>query len=140
MAGTKLGALNAKKTNLERHGDDFFKRIGSIGGSARVSTKGFGANPERARLAGIKGGSRSRRGKASETLAPRQSTRLWYFTFGFGQVHEGCYTTIRGSEDEARAEMFRRYGNKWANQYSASEWFNAKGEPQAKEYNLREIN
>lgn len=140
MAGTKLGALNAKKTNLERHGEDFFKRIGSRGGSVTGTKKGFASNPERARLAGIKGGSRSRRGKASEIVAPRQSTKTWYFTFGFGQVHEGCYTIIRGTEGEAREEMFRRYGNNWANQYSASEWFNAKGESQATEYNLKEIN
>lgn len=139
MAGTKLGALKAKNTNLERHGNDFFKEIGSRGGKVTGVKKGFACNPERARLAGIKGGSRSRRGKASETLALRQSTKLWYFTFGFGQRNEGCYTILRGTEEETRAEMFRRYGNKWANQYSSKEWFDSRGVSQATEYNLREI-
>ncbi len=69
MAGTKAGAERAKKTNLERHGDDFFKTIGSRGGKVRGVKKGFAANPERARLAGIKGGSRSRRGKVKSEYA-----------------------------------------------------------------------
>jgi len=34
MAGTKIGGLKAAATNKEKHGPDFFARIGKIGGSA----------------------------------------------------------------------------------------------------------
>lgn len=63
MAGTTKGAAKAKKTNLERHGAMFFSNIGAIGGKKTGVKKGFAANPERARLAGKKGGAVSRRGK-----------------------------------------------------------------------------
>lgn len=64
MAGTVEGAKRAKKTNLERHGADFFASIGSKGGkNGKGTKKGFAANPERARQAGKIGGARSRRGK-----------------------------------------------------------------------------
>jgi general stress protein YciG len=53
----------AKKTNLERHGSEFFANIGRNGGMVKGVKKGFAANPERARLAGQKGGAKSRRGK-----------------------------------------------------------------------------
>ena len=63
MSGTKAGGLKASATNKRLHGDDFYKRIGQIGD--RKSHKGgFGANPELARIAGVKGGCISRRGKA----------------------------------------------------------------------------
>lgn len=37
--------------------------------------------------------------------------RDWIFTFGCGQEHAGHYVKIHGTYDEARAEMFRRYGD-----------------------------
>lgn len=40
MSGTKQGGLKAAKSNMDRHGADFYKRIGAIGGSVR-GTKGF---------------------------------------------------------------------------------------------------
>lgn len=63
MAGTKAGAKKAKKTNIERHGVDFFAKIGQSGGKVKGVKKGFAANPERARAAGQVGGAKSRRGK-----------------------------------------------------------------------------
>lgn len=63
MAGTKAGGLKAAATNIERHGKDFYKRIGRKGGKAS-NNGGFAANPELARIAGRKGGRISRRGKA----------------------------------------------------------------------------
>lgn len=60
MAGTHIGGQKARKTNLERHGKDFYKRIGAIGGR-NGHTGGFAANPELARIAGAKGGKISRR-------------------------------------------------------------------------------
>ena len=65
MAGTKEGGKKAVKTNKERHGEDFYARIGSIGGKKADHSKGgFAANPDLARIAGKKGGSKSRRGKS----------------------------------------------------------------------------
>lgn len=63
MPGTKAGGLKAKETNLQRHGDDFYKRIGSKGGQ-NGHTGGFAANRELAKTAGAKGGAMSRRGLA----------------------------------------------------------------------------
>ena len=41
----------------------------------------------------------------------------WYFTFGFGHQYPNCYTVIHGTMGEAREEMVRRHGDKWAFQY-----------------------
>lgn len=70
MSGTKAGGMKAAKTNLERHGDDFYKRIGHIGGK-NGHTGGFAANPALARVAGAKGGRISRRGPAKNNLFRR---------------------------------------------------------------------
>lgn len=72
MAGTKVGGLNAAKTNkhkyddeyMEKYGMGFYAYIGSIGGR-NGNTGGFAKNRELARIAGAKGGRKSRRGKAT---------------------------------------------------------------------------
>ncbi|HET7630476.1 MAG TPA: hypothetical protein VFK03_03820 [Candidatus Saccharimonadales bacterium] len=63
MAGTKAGGVKAAQTNKNRHGSDFYAKIGARGGQ-RGTTGGFAANRELARLAGAKGGRISRRRKA----------------------------------------------------------------------------
>lgn len=63
MAGTKAGGLKAAATNKERHGDDFYSRIGRIGGQ-KGTTGGFWADRELAKRAGAKGGRNSKRGPA----------------------------------------------------------------------------
>lgn len=50
------------------------------------------------------------------------TNETWVFTFGLGQKHAGHFVRICGSFDEARAEMFARYGREWAFQYSEQEW------------------
>lgn len=65
MAGTKAGGKKAAATNIAKHGADFYKRIGAIGGRLG-RTGGFAANPELARIAVVKGGRISRRGKATK--------------------------------------------------------------------------
>lgn len=50
------------KTMRERHGKDFYSKIGSIGGK-KSTTGGFFANRELARIAGSKGGKISKRRK-----------------------------------------------------------------------------
>ena len=65
MAGTKEGGLKASKTNLEKHGKDFYRNIGRKGGK-KTGKKGFALNPELAKIAGRKGGLISKRGKAKK--------------------------------------------------------------------------
>lgn len=62
MSGTRAGGLKAAQTNKDRHGKNFYQKIGSVGGK-RSNTGGFAANPELARIAGRKGGKISRRRK-----------------------------------------------------------------------------
>lgn len=64
MAGTKAGAKKAALTNKARHGADFYARIGRKGGQ-KGTTGGFFANRDLARIAGAKGGKKSRRGPAN---------------------------------------------------------------------------
>lgn len=65
MAGTYAGGRAAAATNKAKHGDDFYRKIGAIGGK-RGKTGGFYANRELARLAGAKGGRISKRRKRTE--------------------------------------------------------------------------
>ena len=62
MAGTILGGKRAAETNKRVHGEDFYARIGALGGK-KGTTGGFFANRELARIAGAKGGRKSRRTK-----------------------------------------------------------------------------
>lgn len=44
------------------------------------------------------------------------------FTFGFGHSHPHGFVRIaRATEPECREEMFRRYGNQWAFEYTEAE-------------------
>ena len=74
MAGTKAGGRKARKTNYEKYGDDFYKRIGARGGklghtggfaSTEIGEDGL-TGPQRAKLAGARGGKASHRGKAKK--------------------------------------------------------------------------
>lgn len=60
MAGTRAGGFKAAATNRARFGEDFYSRIGRIGGR-NGHAGGFAANRELAKIAGKKGGLRSRR-------------------------------------------------------------------------------
>lgn len=55
MSGTKAGGLKCAATNKLKHGEDFYKRIGSKGGKVKNPNKGFGSSHERAVAAGRKG-------------------------------------------------------------------------------------
>ena len=73
MAGTKLGGRKAAATNKEKHGEDFYKRIGTLGGSkSHRETRPFTVNPELARAAGAKGGKMSRRGSSKQPHKKKQ--------------------------------------------------------------------
>ena len=69
MSGTKAGGIKARETNYKEHGADFYKRIGRIGGR-NGHTGGFAANHELARIAGAKGGAKSKRGPAKNKKKP----------------------------------------------------------------------
>lgn len=72
MAGTSEGGLRAAKTNYQKHGSDFYKRIGAMGGrnghtggfaSEKVGKDGL-TGRQRASLVGKDGGLNSKRGPA----------------------------------------------------------------------------
>ena len=72
MSGTVKGGKKASITNKQKHGEDFYKRIGRKGGkkscnggfaSSKVGLDGL-TGLERAKLAGRIGGLRSKRGKS----------------------------------------------------------------------------
>ena len=69
MCGTKTGGKKTAETNKLKHGEDFYKRIGSKGGK-KSTTGGFFANRELAVIAGRKGGKISRRGKQKAPKKP----------------------------------------------------------------------
>lgn len=65
MPGTLAGGKAAAATNKAKYGDEFYKKIGAIGGK-KGRTGGFYANRELARIAGTKGGKNSRRRKIND--------------------------------------------------------------------------
>lgn len=67
MAGTKAGGIKCAETNKIKHGKDFYKRIGALGGKAS-RTGGFASSHELAVEAGRKGGTISRRGPSKTML------------------------------------------------------------------------
>ncbi len=70
MPGNKIGGIKARDKNLAKD-PNFYKRIGARGGLASgedyqkgdSKAAGFAANIELARIAGAKGGRKSRRGR-----------------------------------------------------------------------------
>jgi len=64
----------------------------------------------------------------------------FYFTFGFGQVHEGGFHIIEADHYmQARKKMHERFGSKWAFQYPEDDWFNKDGISQQEKYGLHEV-
>lgn len=66
MGGTLAGGKRAAATNKAKYGEDFYVRIGRMGGK-KGTTGGFAANRELARIAGAKGGRISKRGKKNDS-------------------------------------------------------------------------
>lgn len=61
----------------------------------------------------------------------RNTEDWWIFTFGCGQKHGGYYVKIKGSYDQAREKMFKKYGKDWCFQYSLEEWQKYEAEEKA---------
>lgn len=69
MAGTLTGGQRARDANRASYGDDYYQRIGSLGGSApKTRPSGFRANRKLASIAGRLGGSISRRASSKTGL------------------------------------------------------------------------
>ena len=75
MAGTKEGGRKAAINNKKKYGEDFYRNIGRIGGK-NGHAGGFASNPELAKIAGRKGGLKSRRGKALKTILKENNKAL----------------------------------------------------------------
>lgn len=67
MPGTIAGGRKAAKTNKARYGGNFYEMIGAAGGKVSKGG-GFAANRELAKIAGRKGGRKSKRGKVNHEV------------------------------------------------------------------------
>jgi uncharacterized protein len=61
MTQSKTGGIQAAKTNKERHGEDYYQRLGAMGGKANPHTSGGFKDKKLAKRAGKIGGATSRR-------------------------------------------------------------------------------
>lgn len=69
MTGNIEGGLKAAQKNKEKYGNDYYARIGAIGGKKPHPNKGFGSmEPERRIEVGRKGGTISRRTKHGKNI------------------------------------------------------------------------
>jgi len=75
MSGTKAGGKKAAKTTRKLHGEDFYKRIGAIGGK-NGHKGGFAANPDMASYWGRIGGKKSVRSGAYTALLEINKKRI----------------------------------------------------------------
>lgn len=71
MPGTKAGAAKAKQAILNRYGEDYYSKIGKVGGLQ--PTKGGFKNKELARSAGRKGGIISAERKRQKNMVDNQA-------------------------------------------------------------------
>lgn len=55
-------------------------------------------------------------------LTKKEEKQNWYFTFGSGQVHDGCYVRYFGTRESTRNKMFDTFDGKWSMQYSEKQW------------------
>ncbi len=103
MAGTSAGAVKAAVVNKQKHGEDFYVRIGAMGGKALVR-KGFAANIALAKEAGAMGGRLSKRGpsearrqKAEEAKQMKQAGKTIPEIAGhFGVSYTTVYNYLKG--------------------------------------------
>lgn len=60
---------------------------------------------------------------ANKIIVHKNTKQKYYFTFGSGQPHEGCYVIIESdSWNGARSIMIDKFGLKWGFQYTESSW------------------
>lgn len=80
MPGTVSGGKLAEKTNKKRYGEDFYQKIGKLGG-AKSRGGGFAYDREKAREAGRIGGKASRKTAIKQVESEAKQTEkehsLW---------------------------------------------------------------
>lgn len=71
MSGTQAGNVKVALTNKKRYGKDYYKRIGSLGGSTlQTRDRGFARDRDLASTAGKLGGFMSRRKRKDGSWTP----------------------------------------------------------------------
>ena len=100
MSGTKIGGQKARKTNMERHGADFYSRIGAIGGR-NGHTGGFASNSALASVAGGKGGKRS---KAGLKFLGEENGCWIYLDKNGDEIRFGIGESMHGNKDIDKIE------------------------------------
>lgn len=128
MPGTKAGGIQAGKTNRERYGDDWYNRIGALGGR---KSRGGGFVGEdgriRARVAGTIGGTISRRGAEKDDRPEVEKTCTFCLKTGHSAytcrvranvrkrkqlaVHRAAYMAEEHQEQRSRMSAIAK---KWA--------------------------
>ena len=108
MSGTISGGKKAAQSNIERHGKNYYSKIGRKGGK-RSTAGGFASQKvgkdgltgsERARLAGAKGGLKSKRKSKKKQLLHE-----WKRTKSISTAYDICdtfceYYKIKEKEEE----------------------------------------
>lgn len=78
MSGTVSGGRKCAVTNKAKYGDDWYRKIGAIGGRNGIGKGGFHENKALAREAGSKGGTISKRGKSLKTAKSIEKAKeMW---------------------------------------------------------------
>jgi len=52
MSGNLAGGAKARDTNIKKYGEDYYKKIGKLGGEKQNPKKGFGTHKELAKIMG----------------------------------------------------------------------------------------
>lgn len=112
MPGTLEGGKLAAETNIARHGDDYYSRIGAIGGR-NGNTGGF-KDINLAKKAGAIGGKLSRRGPSTTakqtTIDNRKYLKSPYCTYCTKRGHQAYVCDIRLDMIAKNKRITERHG------------------------------
>lgn len=68
-----------------------------------------------------------------------QSTEKYHFTFGSNHAFPNCFITIEGDVSTSRQRISDLFGDKWAFQYSETEWNLPNGKTHDQQYGYHEV-
>lgn len=103
MAGNKIGGSKAAKTIKEKYGSDYWARVGAVGGS-KSRGGGFASDKkgadgltgrERARIAGSKGGVKSKRRESTYYMFRGELQSIQYISEYLGITRGALYSRIK---------------------------------------------
>lgn len=106
MSGTREGGLKTARTNMERHGNDFYGRIGGKGGQ-NGHIGGF-SNRELARNAGAKGGRMSKRSRGVQGKLDTIFQEFIKSEIGAGRSIRAIATRIGVSENSIKRYLIKK--------------------------------